>query len=186
MLAFYPQQIVLCSNHFLFHRLISAIQVKLSIKIISTTILLSLFNEFTMKSKTFKKRTKKPVGLIYDHINFHIKYNRKVLQNNIRKRCEEIIQNILDELGCKCVEVNAQPNHVHILIGIPLTMTPSHVAQKVKCLSSYLLRKEFSILKKQIPKALWAPSSTHQSVGNDMIKVKTYIKYQDKHHDGQK
>ncbi len=139
-----------------------------------------------MKSKTFKKRTKKPVGLIYDHINFHTKYNRKVLQDNIRKRCEEIIQNILDELGCKCVEVNAQPNHVHVLIGIPLTMTPSNVTQKVKCLSSYLLRTEFPILRKQIPKALWAPSSTHQSVGNDMIKVITYIKFQDKHHGGQK
>ena len=139
-----------------------------------------------MKSKTFKKQTKKPVGLIYDHINFHTKYNRKVLQNNIRQRCEEIIQNILIDLGCKCVEVNAQPNHVHILIGIPLTITPSNVAQKIKCFSSYLLRKEFPILKKQIPKALWAPSSIHQSVGSDMIKVKTYIKYQDKHHGGQK
>jgi REP element-mobilizing transposase RayT len=57
---------------------------------------------------------------------------------------------------------------------------------RIKCASSYHLRKEFPELKKQIPKALWAPSSTHQSVGNDMIKVITYIKYQDKHHGGQK
>ena len=139
-----------------------------------------------MKSKTFKKRTKKPVGLIYDHINFHTKYNRKVLQNNIRKRCEEIIQNLLNDLGCKCVEVNAQPNHVHVLIGIPLTMTPSNVAMKVKGLSSCLLRREFPILREQIPKALWAPSCTHKSVGSDMIKVITYIKYQDSHHGGRK
>ena len=107
-----------------------------------------------MKSKTFKKRTKKPVGLIYDHLNFHTKYNRKVLQNNIRKRCEEIIRNILDYLGCKCVEVNAQPNHVHVLIGIPLTVTPSNVAMKVKGLSSCYLRREFPILREQILKAL--------------------------------
>ena len=115
-----------------------------------------------------------------------ISYNRKVIQDNIRKRCEEIIQNILNDLGCKCVEVNAQPNHVHILVGIPLTITPSDVALKVKSFSSYHLRKEFPILKKQIPKALWAPSSTHQSVGRDMVKVRTYIKFQDKHHGGQK
>ena len=115
-----------------------------------------------------------------------ISYNRKVIQNDIRKRCEEIIQNTLRDLGCKCVEVNAQPNHVHILVGIPLTITPSDVVLKVKSFSSYHLRKEFPILKKQIPKALWAPSSTHQSVGRDMIKVKTYIQYQDKHHGGQK
>jgi len=139
-----------------------------------------------MKSKTFKKRTKKPVGLIFDHINFHTKYNRKVLLNDIRKRCEQIIQNTLNDLGCKCVEINAQPNHVHILVGIPLTITPSNVALKVKSFSSYHLRKEFPNLKKQIPKALWTPSSTHQSVGRDLVKVITYIKFQDKHHGGQK
>jgi len=120
----------------------TAIQVKLLFLKYKPLSSLHFLNKFTMKSKTFKKRTKKPVGLIYDHINFHTKYNRKVLQDKIRKRCEEIIQNTLNDLGCKCVEVNAQLNHVHVLIGIPLTKTPSNVAQKVKCLSSYLLRKD--------------------------------------------
>jgi len=123
---------------------------------------------------------------MYDHMIFHTKYNRKVFQNNIRKRCEEIMKNILDDLGCECVEINVQPNHVHILVGIPLTITPSHVAMKVKGISSWLLRREFAVLKQQIPKALWAPSCTHQSVGNDLTKVIYYIRNQYKKHGGPK
>ena len=139
-----------------------------------------------MKSKTFKNRTKKPVGLMYDHMIFHTKYNRKVLVNKIRRRCEEIIRNELDDIDCECVEINIQPNHVHLLVGIPLTRTPSNVAMKVKGVSSYFLRREFPVLVEQIPKALWAPSSTHQSVGNDLTKVVYYIKNQYKKHGGRR
>ena len=138
-----------------------------------------------MKSKTFKNRTKKPVSLIYDHMIFHTKYNRKVLLNKIRRRCELIMRNVLDDLACECVEINVQPNHVHLLVGIPLTKTPSNVAMKIKGVSSFHLRKEFPDLVKQIPKALWAPSCVHQSVGNEAGRVISYIKYQGLHHSGQ-
>ena len=96
------------------------------------------------------------------------------------------IRNALDDINCECVAINIQPNHVHLLVGIPLTKTPSNVAMKIKGVSSYLLRKEFPILVEQIPEHLWAPSCVHQSVGNDAGKVITYIKYQKKRHGGQK
>jgi len=123
---------------------------------------------------------------MYDHLIFHTKYNRKVLVNKIRRRCEEIIRNVLDDLSCECVEINIQPNHVHILVGIPLTRTPSSIAMKVKGVSSFHLRREFPILVEQIPKHLWAPSCTHQSVGNDLTKVIYYIRNQYKKHGGRK
>ena len=137
-----------------------------------------------MKSKSFKNRTTKPVGLMYDHMIFHCKYNRKVLINKIRRRCEEIIRTVLDDIDCECVAMNVQPNHVHLLVGIPLTKTPSKVAMKIKGVSSFHLRKEFPNLVEQIPKALWAPSCVHQSVGNDAGRVISYIKYQSVHHGG--
>ena len=137
-----------------------------------------------MKSKTYQNR-KKPVGLMYDHMIFHTKYNRKVLVNEIRKRCVEIIRNTLDDIDCECVEINVQPNHVHLLVGIPLTRTPSNVAMKVKGVTSFHLRKEFPILVEQSPIHLWAPSCVHQSVGNDAGRAISYIKYQGVHHGGQ-
>ncbi|UCG71046.1 MAG: transposase [Thermoplasmata archaeon] len=73
-----------------------------------------------MKSKSFKNQTKKPVGLMYDHMIFHTKYNRKVLVDKIRRRCEEIIRYVLTDIDCECVEINVQPNHVHLLGRNPI------------------------------------------------------------------
>ena len=125
---------------------------------------------------------KKPVGLIYDHMCWHVKYNRKVLIHNIAVRCEEIIKEVLNNIGCECVIVNVQPNHVHVLVGIPHDKAPSWVTMKMKATSSYLLRREFPILVQQIKKVLWAPSCMHMSVGNNIDSVYYYIKQQDKHH----
>ena len=122
------------------------------------------------------------MGLIYDHMCWHIKYNRRVLINNIAKRCEEIIKDVLNDIGCECVIVNVQPNHVHVLVGIPHNKAPSWITQKMKGTSSCILRREFPILKQQIEKVLWAPSCMHASVGNNFEKVYYYIKQQDKHH----
>lgn len=137
-----------------------------------------------MKSKTFKNRTKRRVDLIYDHMVFHTKYNRNVLVNTIRQRCEEHIKMVLNELRCDCVELNIQPNHVHILVGIPLSISPSMVTLRVKGISSYRLRREFPILVAQSSKALWSPSCVHTSVGNDLTRVIYYIQNQDKKHGG--
>ncbi|UCG71047.1 MAG: transposase [Thermoplasmata archaeon] len=53
---------------------------------------------------------------------------------------------------------------------------------KVKGVSSYLLRKEFPELKKQVRDHLWAPSNYHGSVGQGFEVVENYIKSQDDHH----
>ena len=135
-----------------------------------------------MKSKTYKNWTKKHAGLMYDHMIFHTKYNRKVLTDKIRIRCEEIMRNVLDEYGCKCIEISVQPNHVHLLVGIPHNRTPSKVVGRVKGISSRWLRREFPVLVEEIPKVLWAPSCTHQSVGGDPRQVISYIKNQDRRH----
>ena len=123
-----------------------------------------------MKSKTYKNR-KKPVSLLYDHMIWHTKYNRKVLKNSIRSRCEQIIREVLNDLSCECVTINVQPNHVHLLVGIPPEISPSYVTMKVKGVSSRILRRDFPTLKEQSRKALWTPSCVHQSVGGDPVKT---------------
>ena len=135
-----------------------------------------------MKSKTLKNRNKKPQNLLYDHIIFHTKYNRPMLKGKIRSRAKEIIREVLDDLGCKAIEVNVQPNHVHLLFGFPPTLSPSKIVNKVKGISSLVLRREFPILVKTTPKALWVPKVMHVSVGNEMDRVRQYIRSQDSRH----
>jgi len=110
-----------------------------------------------MKSKTYSNWNKKPGRLLYAHLVFHTKYNRKMLNGKIRDRAEEIISEVLDSLGCESVKIKVHPNYIHILIGYEPKLAMAKIANKVKGVSSCLLRREFPELVKQCEKALWAP-----------------------------
>jgi putative transposase len=135
-----------------------------------------------MKSKTFKNRNKKRQNLLYDHIVFHTKYNRPMLNKQIRSRAKEIICKVMDDLGCEVIEIDVLVNHVHLLFGYSPTLAPMLIVTKVKGISSRLLRQEFPIFVKMCPKALWQIKVAHYSVGNDIKRVKKYIQNQGPHH----
>jgi len=135
-----------------------------------------------MKSKNFKNRNKKQGRLLFDHIVFHVKYNKKLLTGDIPARAQEIIKNVLERNHCKLVQINIQPNHVHLLFGFPPSRAPSDIIRKLKATSSVKLRREFPELVEKCPKALWMPAVYHLSVGHDMKGVVKYIKYQNSHH----
>ena len=136
-----------------------------------------------MKSKTVSNR-KKSINMLFDHIVFHTKYNRPMLKGKIRSRAEQIICQVLDDNGCDVIEINIQPNHVHLLFAYPPTLPPSKIVNKVKGISSRKLREEFPILVKTTPKALWMPKVRHISVGNELQNVIYYIRNQDSRHRG--
>jgi putative transposase len=135
-----------------------------------------------MKSKNFKNWGKKQGRLLFDHIVFHVKYYKKMLTSYIPTRAKGIIQNVLERNQCKLVEINIQPNHVHLLFGFPPSVAPSNIIRKLKATSSVILRREFPELVEQSKKALWMPAVYHLSVGHDMKGVVQYIKNQNSHH----
>ena len=135
-----------------------------------------------MKSKNFKNRNKKSGKLLSDHIVFHTKYNRPMLVNYISIKAKIIICDILKNFNCEAIEINVQPNHVHLLFSYPPTIAPSNVVKKVKGMSSTLLRRQFPELVKQCPKALWNSYVHHMSVGHDIKSIKIYIQTQNKRH----
>ena len=135
-----------------------------------------------MKSKNFKNWNKKQGRLLFDHIVFHVKYNKKMLIGDIPTRAKEIICKVLERNQCKLVEINIQPNHVHLLFGFPPSVAPSNIIRKLKAISSVKLRREFPELVEKCPKALWMPAVYHLSVGHDMKGVVQYIKHQNSHH----
>ncbi len=110
-----------------------------------------------MKSKTYSNRKIVSKRLLFAHLVFHTKYNRRMLNGEIQKRAQEIAEETLDSLGCELIKIKVHPNYIHILIGYPPKLAMAKIANKVKGISSCLLRREFPTLKKQCPKALWAP-----------------------------
>ncbi len=135
-----------------------------------------------MKSKNFKNWNKKQGRLLYDHIVFHVKYNRPMLVDYIAIKAKEIICDLLKDFNCEAIEINVQPNHVHLLFSYPPTIAPSDVVKRVKNMSSTLLRRQFPELVNQCPKALWNSYVHHMSVGHDIKSIRIYIKTQNKHH----
>ena len=95
--------------------------------------------------------------MLSGRIVFHTKYNRPMLKGESQKRAREIILNVLGDLDCEVDKIIVQPNYVFLQFRYSPKLAMSKIVNKVKGISSYVLRKEFPELKKKCPKALWAP-----------------------------
>ena len=82
------------------------------------------------------------------------------------------------------MELNIQPDHVHLLIQTKGDDSPSEVMQFIKGGTSRKLREMFPNLEESIfAKGFWADGYYGGSVGKrDLATVKAYIKNQTKHH----
>ena len=71
------------------------------------------------------------------------KYRRKVLDGDIAKRARELIRKKAEDLDCKVISLEVQPDHIHLFIqGSPI-MTPNEIVGAIKGYTSHELRKEF-------------------------------------------
>ena len=93
-----------------------------------------------MKSKTYSNRKRKPGRMLYAHLVFHTKYNRRMLVERIGKRAEEIVSEILLDLGCELLKIRVHPNYVHVFIGYHPKLAVAKIANQIKGKSSCILR----------------------------------------------
>jgi putative transposase len=104
-----------------------------------------------MKSKKYLKNRNRT------QIVFHTKYNRHLLKGDIQRRAIDIIYDVLCNFRCSEIEIRVYPNYVRLFFAYPPTLAIAKLMGRVKGKTSFLLRKEYPILVKQCPKALWAP-----------------------------
>ena len=88
----------------------------------------------------------------------------------------EFIRSVAKDLDITIFRMAVNEDHVHIFMRYPPKLSMSYVAMKFKSVSSTLLRREFSELKKEVKKHLWAPSNWHGSVGQGMEVVDRYVR----------
>jgi putative transposase len=110
-----------------------------------------------MKSKMYSNRKKMSGKVSGIYIVFHTKYNRPMLKGPIQERTNDIVQDVLEDLGCKVHQIKIYQNRVHIQFEYPPRLSISEIMNRVKGKSSRLLRREFPELTKRCEKALWAP-----------------------------
>lgn len=119
------------------------------------------------------------------HCEYHIiwtpKYRYRVLDGAVGKEVYHCIQMYSDRLNCKVVELNIQPDHVHLLIKVPPKQSISNLMGALKGRSAIKVFKNFPHLKKRPywGNHFWAKGYCVDTVGLDADKVRKYVKYQE-------
>ena len=119
--------------------------------------------------------------LLQYHIVLVTKYRHPILEGKIKESVYNIIQNICDEKGYNILEMNGEPDHVHILLETGTDMKPQEFINIIKTKTARFTRRDNEeLLKKWYWKPLfWSDSYFISTVGvNTLDIVKQYIQNQ--------
>ena len=83
------------------------------------------------------------------HIVFCTKYRYRVLTGQVATRAREIIREVCAANYIDIVSGGMSPDHVHLLLSIPPSMSVSKVLQYIKGKSGRKLLQEFELLRKR-------------------------------------
>lgn len=121
---------------------------------------------------------KKTIYSCQYHVIWCTKYRRKVLDEQIQGRLKQLIREKQHEYEYQIIEVETQPEHVHLLIEIPPIHSVDKIVGKIKGYTSKVLREEYPSLKSRLP-SLWTRSKFVSSCGSVSLQViKNYIENQ--------
>jgi putative transposase len=121
---------------------------------------------------------------VYD-LNIHLvlvtKYRKKVINQAMLSRLNEIFESTCQKWRCELVEFNGEPDHVHLLVNFPPDVEVSKLVNNLKTVSSRLIRKDFleylsSVYTKPV---FWSGAYFVASCGGVTIdQLKTYVEQQ--------
>jgi REP element-mobilizing transposase RayT len=107
------------------------------------------------------------------HCVFSTKERRDRIPVEVQEKLYAYLIGIGDNLGFKILAAGGTANHVHLLIGLPASLTLAEVMQKLKANSSRWLGDEFE----------WQKGYGAFSVSASLLAtVQAYIRNQEEHH----
>lgn len=111
------------------------------------------------------------------HIIWCPKYRCKLLQLGIDERMKILLVEKAAKMRCSIEQMEVMPDHVHIFIKTPPTLSIDTLVQGLKGYTSFVLRRERPWLQKI--KTLWSPSYYVESIGHISEEtVRRYIENQ--------
>ena len=115
------------------------------------------------------------------NISYHVvwitKYRKRLLKNSIRNELIKYLFYQANKLNISIETFEIMDDHIHLFIKLKPTISISVIIKQLKGYTSYMLRKQFPILKKY--KSLWTHSYFVETIGiiNEQ-SVKRYIEMQ--------
>ena len=122
------------------------------------------------------------------HVVWIPKYRRRVLNPGVRGYLSKVFPAILKGMpGTEFIEVNMQPDHIHVIMIIPPKYAASDVVGSIKGQSASMLRKKFAWLSKVYWKEniVWSPGYFLSTVGLNEQQIIRYVRWQGKQDSGQ-
>ena len=133
------------------------------------------------------ERSSHSIGVSMWHFEWCTKYRYKMFgkqeYNSLITAC---IRRAASMHEIKIIELNVQPEHVHCVVAISLTMSPSQALQYLKGVSSRLFFQFHERAALRYPRHhLWSPGKFAASLGFIQLETaKNYVRNQDVHHLG--
>ena len=131
------------------------------------------------------ERSSHSVGGSMWHFEWCTKYRYKMFRKEEqRSLITACIRRAASMYEIKILELNVQPDHVHCVVGINLSMNPVYALQILKGVSARLFFKNNPKAKLRYPKGhLWSPGKFASSLGFIQLdKAVDYVRNQDWHH----
>jgi len=124
-------------------------------------------------------------GMSTWHFEWCTKYRYKVFSSENNKNfCTIALNEAAKKTQVQLLELEVQPEHVHMIAELPLTKTPIDAVRDLKSLSARILFALIPKLKWRYPqRKLWSRGKFVMSVGNITLeKAKEYVQNQGTHH----
>ena len=119
------------------------------------------------------------------HCQYHIvwvpKYRYRILTGKVADLVESCIRSFTEQLGSEIVELNVQPDHIHLLAMVQPKVSISGYVGTIKGRTAIRVLNQFRKVK-QKPywgNHFWARGYCVDTVGLDSEMIRKYVKYQE-------
>ncbi len=113
------------------------------------------------------------------HIVFAPKFRRKVIYNQIRVDIGKILRKLCDIKGVEIIEAELCPDHVHMLVSIPPSISVSSFVGYLKGKSALMIFDRHANLKyKYGNRHFWCRGYYVDTVGRNKKAIENYIRNQ--------
>ncbi len=116
------------------------------------------------------------------HIVFAPKYRRQEIYGKIRGDIGKILRKLCEQKGVEILEAQACPDHIHMLVSIPPSLSAAQFAGYLKGKSALMMLDRHANLKyKYGNRYFWAEGYYVSTVGLNESTIRKYIAAQEKH-----
>ena len=116
------------------------------------------------------------------HIVFAPKYRRKIAYGKLKQDIANILSMLCKRKGVKIVEAEICPDHVHMLVEIPPSMSVSYFVGYLKGKSALMMFDRYANLKYKFGnRHFWSEGYYVSTVGLNEATIRKYIEEQEKH-----